>query len=71
MSELVPLRAQAEQQSSSDFTPLWSGQAAGLGIAMPAKALTIKLATEAIERFRRLTQQKVRHAERRLEPVAQ
>jgi nitronate monooxygenase len=51
MGEFLPLRARAEQQGSSDFTPLWAGQAAPLGRQMPAKALTVKLAQEAIERF--------------------
>jgi nitronate monooxygenase len=54
MGELLLLRASAEQQGSSDFTPLWSGQAAPLGREMPAKALTVKLAQEAMERFRQL-----------------
>jgi nitronate monooxygenase len=54
MGELLPLRAKAEQQGSSDFTPLWSGQAAPLGREMPAKTLTVELVKEAIERFRRL-----------------
>jgi nitronate monooxygenase len=54
MGELAPLRASAEQQGNSDFTPLWSGQAAPLGTEMPAKALTLKMAEEAIARFKRL-----------------
>jgi nitronate monooxygenase len=54
MGELPLLRAQAEQQGSSDFTPLWSGQAAPLATEMPAKALTLKLAKDAIERFKQL-----------------
>jgi nitronate monooxygenase len=54
MGELLLLRASAEQRGSSDFTPLWSGQAAPLGREMPAKALTVKLAQEAMERFRQL-----------------
>jgi nitronate monooxygenase len=51
---LLGLRAKAEAQGSRDFTPLWSGQAAPLGREMPAKALTVKLAKEAFERFRQL-----------------
>jgi nitronate monooxygenase len=54
MGELAPLRAMAEQQGNSDFTPFWSGQAAPLGREMPAEALTLKLAEEAIERFKQL-----------------
>jgi nitronate monooxygenase len=44
---LAPLRARAEAQGSADFSPLWSGQAAALGTAMPARALTEKLAAQA------------------------
>jgi nitronate monooxygenase len=44
---IAPLRAKAEAASSGDFSPLWSGQAAALGIEMPARALTAKLASEA------------------------
>jgi nitronate monooxygenase len=44
----------AEQQGNSDFTPFWSGQASPLGREMPAEALTLKLAEEAIERFKQL-----------------
>ena len=54
MGELVPLRAEAEQQGSSDFKPLWSGQASPLGREMPAKAPTLILAKEAVERFKYL-----------------
>jgi nitronate monooxygenase len=39
MGELLPLRAAAEQNGSTDFTPLWSGQAAALAREMPAKML--------------------------------
>jgi nitronate monooxygenase len=44
---LAPLRAKAEAAGSGDFSPLWSGQAAALGRAMPAGELTRKLADEA------------------------
>jgi nitronate monooxygenase len=54
MGELQLLRAKAEQQGSTDFTPFWSGQAAPMGREMPAEALTVKLATEARERFKQL-----------------
>jgi nitronate monooxygenase len=48
---LGPLRAAAERQGAVDFTPLWSGQAAPLGRAMPARTLTVTLAQEALERL--------------------
>ena len=48
---LRPLREAAERRGAVDFTPLWSGQAAPLGRAMPAKTLTVALAHEAIARF--------------------
>jgi nitronate monooxygenase len=51
---LAPLRAKAETAGSGDFSPLWAGQAAGLGRAMPAAALTRKLAEEALATMERL-----------------
>jgi nitronate monooxygenase len=54
MGELAPLRASAEQRGNSNFTPLWSGQAAPLGTEMPARALTLKMVEEAIARLERL-----------------
>jgi nitronate monooxygenase len=50
----APLRAKAEQQGSSDFTPFWSGQASPLAREMPARELTLKLVQEAIDRLRHL-----------------
>ena len=47
---VVPLHSTAQRC----FTPFWSGQAAPMGREMPAKALTVKLATEALERFKQL-----------------
>jgi nitronate monooxygenase len=47
MGELPPLRAAAEQNGSTDFTPLWSGQAAALAREMPAKMLIDILVREA------------------------
>jgi len=44
---IAPLRARAEAACSGDFTPLWSGQAAALGVEMPARALMEKLVREA------------------------
>lgn len=49
---IAPLRSKAEAAGSGDFSPMWSGQAASLGIAMPAGALTRKLAAEAQDRLR-------------------
>jgi nitronate monooxygenase len=54
LGALAPLRAKAEQQENSDFTPLWSGQAARLGRDMPADALTRTLVQEARDGFRQL-----------------
>jgi nitronate monooxygenase len=50
---LAPLRAAAERGDSSDFTNLWSGQAARLAREMPAGELTRLLAREALEQLRR------------------
>lgn len=44
---LAPLRAKAEVQGSSDFSPLWAGQAAALGREEGAGELTRRLAREA------------------------
>jgi nitronate monooxygenase len=49
---LAPLKANAEAAGRSDFSPLWSGQAARLGREMGAGALTRKLAEEAERRLR-------------------
>jgi nitronate monooxygenase len=49
---LAPLRAKAEAQGSGDFSPLWAGQAAALGRAIPAGELTRKLADEAQRHLR-------------------
>jgi len=48
---LLPLKAKAEASGSSDFTNLWSGQAASLAREMPAADLTRRLAAEAIEKL--------------------
>jgi nitronate monooxygenase len=52
---LAPLRAKAEAQGSGDFTPMWAGQAASLGRAMPAAELTRKLATDALALMQRMS----------------
>jgi nitronate monooxygenase len=44
---LAPLRAKAEAAGSGDFSPMWSGQAAALGRAMPAADLTKFLVGES------------------------
>jgi len=51
---LAPLRTKAEAQGSGDFSPMWAGQAARLGRALPAGELTRTLAAEALERMRGL-----------------
>jgi nitronate monooxygenase len=51
---LAPLRAKAEAQGSGDFSPMWAGQAAGLGRALPAAELTKLLAGEALARLQAL-----------------
>jgi nitronate monooxygenase len=48
---IAPLRAAAEKAGSGDFSPLWSGQAAALGRAVPAAELTRNLAAEAQARL--------------------
>ena len=48
VASLAALRAKSETFGSSDFTPLWSGQAARLGRELPAEKLTRLLASEAL-----------------------
>jgi len=48
---IMPLRAAAERSGSGDFSPLWAGQAAPLGRALPAGELTRTLAQEALDRM--------------------
>lgn len=50
---LMPLRAKSEPAGSSDFSNMWSGQAARLAREMPAGALTRILADEALSRLNR------------------
>ena len=52
---LAPLRAKAESTGSGDFSPMWSGQAAALGRAMPARELTQALAAEATALLQRVS----------------
>jgi nitronate monooxygenase len=51
---LAPLRAKAEALGSGEFSPMWAGQAAALGRAMPAAELTRALAAEAQALLRRM-----------------
>jgi nitronate monooxygenase len=44
---LAPLRAKSETAGSTDFSPLWSGQAVRLACQLPAAELTKRLAREA------------------------
>src|SRR5262249_361016 len=46
-AQLAPLRAKSAMAGSTDFTPLWSGQAARLGRELSAAELTEQLAAEA------------------------
>ncbi|GAB4022476.1 NAD(P)H-dependent flavin oxidoreductase [Spirosoma koreense] len=48
---LTPLRAQSEPAGSGDFMPLWAGQAAHLGRALPAGELTHRLAEETLAKL--------------------
>jgi nitronate monooxygenase len=45
---LAPIRAAAEKQGEYGFGPMWAGQAAPLGEALPAAELTRKLAADAL-----------------------
>ena len=49
---LAPIRAAAEAQGEYGFGPMWAGQAASLGEALPARDLTRKLAAEALALLR-------------------
>lgn len=48
------LRAKAEAQGVGDFSPLWAGQSAALGRAMPAADLIAMLVAETATQFKRL-----------------
>ncbi|MDN7143725.1 nitronate monooxygenase [Pseudomonas sp. JQ170] len=50
---LMPLRAISEPNGNSDFSNLWSGQAARLGQALPAGELTRSLAQKALAQLLR------------------
>ena len=60
LGPLMSLRERAEAEGSSDFTPLYAGQSAGLARRMSAYDLTTLLAKEAQERLAALA-----HAEQR------
>ncbi len=51
---LAPLKAEAEAAENTDFTSLWSGQAARLGREIGAGDLTRELATDARRRLEAL-----------------
>jgi nitronate monooxygenase len=51
---LARLRAKAEAAGSGDFSPMWAGEAAALGRAMPARELTRTLAAEAQALLKRM-----------------
>ena len=51
---LAPLKAAAEAQGASDFTSLWSGQAAGLCYEIGSGDLTRRLAEDAARRLQEL-----------------
>ena len=51
---MAPLKAIAEARGASDFTSLWSGQAAGLCHETGAGDLTRRLAEDAARRLREL-----------------
>jgi len=48
---LAPIRSAAEARSEYGFGPMWAGQAAPLGQALPAAELTRKLAADALAIF--------------------
>jgi nitronate monooxygenase len=48
----APLRAASEAKGSIDFTPMWSGQSAGLARELSAKELTQHLAEEALVKLK-------------------
>lgn len=52
---VVPIRAAAEARGSSDFSPLWSGQAAALGRELSAAELTSRMAADALGRLSALS----------------
>ena len=51
----APMRAAGEEGGSTDWSPLWSGQAAALGREVGAGELTVQLAADAAERLRALS----------------
>jgi nitronate monooxygenase len=53
---LAPLNAKAQAQGSGDFSAMWAGQAAGLGRALPARALTSQLVEETQQLLRKMAQ---------------
>jgi len=56
LGALAPLRAEAEQAGSDDFSALWSGQAASLGRKMNCGDLTRQLIDDALSQLKMLAQ---------------
>ena len=54
LAGIAPLLAKVAPERSSDFMPMFAGQAAALGRELPAGELTGRLADEALTRLRRL-----------------
>lgn len=52
---LAPLRAASERSGSSDFMPLWAGEAFRLARALPAAELTKRLWAETMDHLSRIT----------------
>ncbi|MET1110022.1 MAG: nitronate monooxygenase [Allosphingosinicella sp.] len=48
---LAPLARAAADRDEAGFRPMWAGQAARLGLPLPARALTERLAAEALARI--------------------
>jgi nitronate monooxygenase len=52
---LIPLRKVSEANGSGDFSNMWAGQAARLGVEMPAAELTRRLASDTLEKLDQLS----------------
>ncbi len=52
---LAPLKLKAEAAGASDFSSLWSGQAASLGCEIGSGNLIRQLAKDAAQRFKAMT----------------
>ena len=65
-SAMGPLRSKAEAGGSGEFSPLWSGQAAGLGREMSAAELTCWIIADASARLEARTVRRLRVARRKM-----